>query len=89
MEKYLQPCLDWMLSKTEGDRESTRISLIQQCLPFLKSIDNKEEFAVAIIRGMGSGVQDIEVMREFCEYVRKYSKENIIINFKIIGPRSN
>lgn len=35
----------------------------------MKAIDSKEEFAVALIRGVGGGVQDVEVMREFCEYV--------------------
>lgn len=66
-EKYLEPCLNWMQSKMEGNG----INLIQQTLPFFAKIDNKEEFSVALIRGIGSGITDVEVLREFCEYVRR------------------
>lgn len=50
-------------------KHCTGVNLVQQCLPFMRTVGNKEEFLVALLRGIGSGMQDVELLREFCEYV--------------------
>lgn len=72
-ECYLMPAIEWLsVQNCTVLAQHPRVNMLQNCLPFLEDMESaggKEEFCVALLRGLGSLVQPADKLRAFCAHV--------------------
>lgn len=78
-EAYLMPAIEWLAAQNcTVFAAHPHVGMLQNCLPFLEEIESdagggggatKEEFCVALLRGLGSLVQPPDRLRAFCAHL--------------------
>lgn len=71
IHQYLPASLDWVVDSGDRALKTSRISLAQCALTFVRGAKSKEELCVSLIRGIGSTLASSDVNR-FSTFVSKH-----------------